>query len=185
MDIFLAIVGIIICSVVILKSGAYLYKKELKKINLFIIGGIAGLLLGFLIYSLVFCFFTTSSIISLYVILFIFIVVGIFLMFVDDNKLEPLASITIGAYMIIRGVSFFLGGFPNETEILTQFSDGKLQISGWIYLYFLLFIFLIYAGCFVQDDNDYIKNFKKQWLEPQEKGKPIVSNNINNFNRVH
>ena len=89
-------------------------------------------------------------------------------MFVDDNKLESLASITIGSNMFIRGLSFLLGGFPNETEILTQFSDGNLQISGWIYLYFLLFIVLIFAGCIVQDNNDSIKNFRKQWSEPQE-----------------
>jgi hypothetical protein len=42
-----------------------------------------------------------------------------------DNDLEPLASIIIGAYMSIRGLSFLLGGFPNEAEIITQHSDGN------------------------------------------------------------
>jgi hypothetical protein len=79
-----------------------------------------------------------------------------------DEDSEALPSILIGAYMIIRGLSFFLGGFPNEAKIITQLSD---EISGWILLYFMLFSALSYAGVIVQIENDYIKNFRSQWEE--------------------
>jgi hypothetical protein len=46
-------------------------------------------------------------------------------MFIKDNDLEALAFISIGAYLIIRGLSFFLGGYPNEVEVLFQLSDGN------------------------------------------------------------
>ena len=87
-------------------------------------GLIAGFLIGFFIYSLVFVFFTTSSTIFLLIILTVCSVLGIYM---HDENYEGLASIIIGAYMIIRGLSFLFGGFPNEAEIiLTQISDGNL-----------------------------------------------------------
>jgi hypothetical protein len=69
---------------------------------------------------------------------------------VKDYENEPLASILIGAYMIIRGLSFFFGGFPNEAKTLTNLSNDNLLISGSIYLYFFGFLALVYAGYFVQ-----------------------------------
>jgi hypothetical protein len=81
--------------------------------------------------------------------------------------------------MIIRGLSFFFGGFPNEAENLTTIDNDNLQISGYIYLYFLLFIVLIYASIGVQSESKIIDNFRKQWSEPQEEGTPFVINNNN------
>ena len=35
----------------------------------------------------------------------------------------------IGAYMIIRGLSIFFGGYPNENKIFNELSEGKFKLS--------------------------------------------------------
>lgn len=68
--------------------------------------------------------------------------------------MEAHATVFIGAYMIIRGVSFFLGGYPNEAQTFAQLKEGNLKFSGYVYLYFLLFIVLNVAGTWVQHKTD-------------------------------
>jgi hypothetical protein len=55
----------------------------------------------------------------------------------------------IGAYLIIRGLSFFWGGYPNEAKFFEQVINGKVNFPGSIFLYFLLFIALNIAGNYV------------------------------------
>ena len=124
MGIFKAIAGFGICTFASIGVGAFLYQKEFKKINFFILGSIAGFLFGFLFYSLVFVFFNTGSLIFLCIFVFIGMALVNRCAFSDEDG-EFMASIFIGAYMIVRGLSFLLGGFPNEAEILTQLSDGN------------------------------------------------------------
>jgi hypothetical protein len=124
MGVFKAIVGFIICSVASIGVGVLLYKDKFKNANLAILGSISGFFLGFLLYSL-FASIIISSIILLWLNLIACSSSFIFLMFIKDNDFEALAFISIGAYLIIRGLSFFLGGYPNEFEVLFQLSDGN------------------------------------------------------------
>lgn len=68
--------------------------------------------------------------------------------------MEAHATVFIGAYLIIRGLSFFLGGYPNEAETFAQLKEGNLKFSAYVYLYFLLFIILNVAGTWVQHKTD-------------------------------
>ena len=124
MGVFKAIVGFVVCAVASIGVGVFFYKEKFKDANLVIIGSIAGSFLGFLLYSL-FASIITRSLILLCLILIACSAFFIFLMFIKDNDLEALAFISIGAYLIIRGLSFFLGGYPNEVEVLFQLSDGN------------------------------------------------------------
>ena len=38
---------------------------------------------------------------------------------------------TIGAYAFVRGLSFFVGNFPNEIEFVKNIIQGKSQEVGW------------------------------------------------------
>jgi hypothetical protein len=70
------------------------------------------------------------------------------------DEMKAHATVFIGAYLIIRGLSFFLGGFPNEAQTFNQVKEGNFKLSGYIYLYFLLFVALNVAGTWVQHKTD-------------------------------
>ena len=96
----------------------------LKTITKAIVGGIAGFFIGFLLYNLVFAMIINSSPIPLWMILIITSAGGAFLMisFKGDKDAHVLPLVVIGAYMIIRGLSFFLGGYPDEAQTFDQLS---------------------------------------------------------------
>jgi len=147
-----AIVGFVISTVAAIAAG-YLANK-LQKIASGILGGIAGFFLGFLLYSLVIAMFIKSSPIILWAILIASSAAGTYLMSVKKDEMEAHATVFIGAYMIIRGLSFFLGGYPNEAQTFAQLKEGNFKLSGYVYLYFLLFIALNVAGTWVQHKTD-------------------------------
>jgi hypothetical protein len=123
-DVFYSIAGFFICAVISFIISALLYQQDNKNINLVMIGIIAGFFLSLLLYRFICFIFNISSTILL-VLIIIIIMVVIIMMFCDDNKNEYLASVSIGAYMLIRGLSFIFGGFPSEAEIFTQLSDDN------------------------------------------------------------
>ena len=147
-----AIVGFAISTVAAIAAG-YLANK-LQKVASGILGGIAGFFLGFLLYSLVIAMFIKSSPIILWAILIASSAAGTYLMSVKKDEMEAHATVFIGAYMIIRGLSFFLGGYPNEAQTFAQLKEGNFKLSGYVYLYFLLFIALNVAGTWVQHKTD-------------------------------
>jgi hypothetical protein len=118
-----AIVGFVISAVAAIAAG-YLANK-LQNIASGILGGIAGFFLGFLLYSLVFAMFIKSSPILLWVILIASSAAGAYLMSVKKDEMEAHATAFIGAYLIIRGLSFFLGGYPNEAQTFAQLKEGN------------------------------------------------------------
>jgi len=118
-----AIVGFAISTVAAIAAG-YLANK-LQKVASGILGGIAGFFLGFLLYSLVIAMFIKSSPIILWAILIASSAAGTYLMSVKKDEMEAHATVFIGAYMIIRGLSFFLGGYPNEAQTFAQLKEGN------------------------------------------------------------
>jgi hypothetical protein len=143
-----AIVGFVVSTVAAIAAG--FLASKLQKVASGILGGIAGFFLGFLLYSLVFAMFIKSSPILLWVILIASSAAGTYLMFAKKDEMEAHATVFIGAYLIIRGLSFFLGGYPNEAQTFAQLKEGNFKLSGYVYLYFLLFILLNVAGTWVQ-----------------------------------
>jgi hypothetical protein len=60
----------------------------------------------------------------------------------------------IGAYLIVRGLSFIFGGYPNEAKIFDDLSEGRFRLSGSFLVYLLLFLLLNIAGSIVQHKYD-------------------------------
>ena len=103
---------------------AVLLASFLKTITKGIVGGIAGFFLGFLIYNLIFAMFINSNSILLWIIILVSTAAGTVFMvhFKEEKEPHMLALIVIGAYMIIRGLSIFFGGFPDEVQTFSQLS---------------------------------------------------------------
>jgi hypothetical protein len=93
-------------------AGYFVYRT--KQIAMGIFGAIGGFFFGFLFYSMVFAMFIKSSTILLWIILIVCTAVGGWAMFKYQEEAELHLTVFIGAYLIIRGVGFFAGGFPNE-----------------------------------------------------------------------
>ena len=51
-----------------------------------------------------------------------------------------------GAYLTIRGLSVFFGGFPNEFELATKFKTGQDVGVGKAFYFYMLLIFAMAAG---------------------------------------
>jgi hypothetical protein len=123
-DFVKAIAAFVISTIASIAYGFIAYFETFNRTTLFLIGGVAGYFFGFLLCILV---IATSISRSLFLLRFIFITsiaFGIYVMFGYKKKLEPLASTSIGAYMIIRGLSFIFGGYPSTTATLPQISGG-------------------------------------------------------------
>jgi len=81
-------------------------------------------------------------------------ILGIALGFVAilvEEHMKIIATSVLGAYALARGLSFFLGGFPPETQLSEMIEAGNLDgIPPAIFLYFTLFSVLSVAGIFLQ-----------------------------------
>ena len=54
-----------------------------------------------------------------------------------------------GAYMLIRGISFYAGGFPNEFTLADQLKAGDTSaFTNWFYLY-MVCILIVAVVCSV------------------------------------
>ena len=80
--------------------------------------------------------------------------------------MEAHATVLIGSYMIIRGLSFFLGGYPNESQAFAKLSEGNFEVSYWVYIYMLLFLGLNVVGNYVQFTIN--ANLNKKLLEEEK-----------------
>jgi hypothetical protein len=118
-----AIVGFVISSVVAIAAG--FLARKMQKIASGILGGIAGFFLGYLLYIFVISMLIKSTPILLWVILITSSTAGTYLMLAKKDEMEARATVFIGANLIIRGLSFFLGGFPNEVQTFAQLKEGN------------------------------------------------------------
>lgn len=59
------------------------------------------------------------------------------------------ATAFIGSYMIVRAISVYLGGFPNEIEL----AEGQAEFTWWSVLYLLLLALITLIGLKFQYNN--------------------------------
>lgn len=70
-----------------------------------------------------------------------------------------------GAYMFVRGISFYAGGFPNEFDLIKSLENGSIpHMSYWFYLYLAFIAIFTVVGMVFQckqhkkseeEDTDY------------------------------
>jgi len=60
------------------------------------------------------------------------------------------ATAFIGSYFMVRGVSLYIGGYPNEFTLINMAQTGQLAIHWAFYLYLGFIVVLTAGGVFVQ-----------------------------------
>ena len=68
-----------------------------------------------------------------------------------DKHIKSFGTAFIGAYLLIRGIGTYAGGYPSEAEIAKQAEEGNVEeYNPYVWLYFLGFVAFAVGGSFVQ-----------------------------------
>lgn len=149
----LAIVGVLLSLLAAIAAG--FIAKLTTKITSGVIGGIAGFFIGFLLYTLVFAQFVKSNTALLWITLIITTGLGAFCMYRYEEEAEVHVTHVIGSYLIVRGLGFFIGGYPNEAQTFFQLQKGNFNLPASFYGYLVGFIVLNVAGAWFQHKMGY------------------------------
>lgn len=60
------------------------------------------------------------------------------------------ATAFIGSYFMTRGVSLYIGGYPNEFTLINMAQNGKVSLHWPFYLYLVMICALTVGGVFVK-----------------------------------
>lgn len=120
-----------------------------------IIGGLLGFVGGFFIYNLALRFIQSNPTAVFWVVMVLCIITGIILGILIGKPILMIATGIIGAYGIVRGLSFMAGGFPDERQVYELGQNGewdqmKSLLTGAVYGYLAGFVVLAIGGIFVQ-----------------------------------
>lgn len=125
-------------------AGVFIGKK--RKWGIAVVGAFGGVMLGLLL-TTVFGTLITSA----WVYYLIIISCGI-LAFLIAFKVEKfvliIATSFIGSYFVVRGISMYAGGFPNETQLHTMAQQGFVDWNTFpkIFFAYLAGIFVLTVG---------------------------------------
>ena len=136
------------CSILLgLVAGFFMMKLERFGISL--LSGWGGFLLGFFCFEM-FLYPTDSPAVFWIVSIVLAIGAGVFAWFNEKHVLINMTAFG-GAYMLIRGISFYAGGYPNEFTLARQLKEGNTEaFSNWFYLYMCFIAAVAVAGSYVQ-----------------------------------
>lgn len=150
-------------------AGYFVFKYH-KKVIAFLVGGVAGFFLGEFLFNLLGNKINWNS--TVVHILFIIgcIIALIVVAFFLKDVIIIFATSFIGAYTLIRGISFFAGGFPNEFTVMDLRSRGENeQLKGlltWkVYVYLSAIVIVTGLSIFIQYKIN--KGFKKREEGPE------------------
>jgi hypothetical protein len=147
--------------------GSGFFVSSVAWIGLVISGAVLGFFLSMVSYTLFFYGIVSHpSILLLYNVLLVGMVIGAICGYEFQEIILILTCGIGGAYLTIRGVSIFLGGYPNEFEIADRIKSG--QDSGVTYTFYVYMVFmalLAVGGIYYQRKLKYKDNIADQGNE--------------------
>lgn len=162
------VVGVIVgCAI-----GVLVFKYHDKFMS-FLVGGLAGFLLGEFLFNLFGNLINANSTLINILFIIISIIVAILLAFWLKDIIIILATSFIGAYSLIRGISIFAGHFPSEFTIIDLKNRGEKEqldelITWRVYVYLVFIVFTFCLSIFIQIKiNKGIKNKKAREAEDE------------------
>ena len=164
----------------------FLITKYKEKIFGIVLGIVLGYIIGQILVNLFLIRIPTSyqklvQYLTYIALMIVFAVLGILFF----NYIIVFATALIGAYAVVRGISFFAGGFPNEMTIADLIANNETEqlkdlLTWHVYLYLVGLAILFVVGMIVQ-----IKIFKKNKDDDKHDGKdtPLVKERKNKNTR--
>jgi uncharacterized membrane protein YeaQ/YmgE (transglycosylase-associated protein family) len=115
-------------------AGYFLAKFE--KVPTMIIAGFTGYILGTFLYQFFLKFIQTNPQVVFWVTIITSIILLCVIAWFFNQHVLILGTAFVGAYSIIRGISFMAGGFPDERQIIDLMDRGETeQIKSVIYIF--------------------------------------------------
>ena len=144
-----------------------------------VFGGLLGFVIGLFIYNLCLRFIESNPTAVFWISMVMCVIGGCVFGFFYEEEISIISTSIVGAYAIIRGLSIWCGGFPEERQVYELGQKGEwdqmhAMLNAAVYGYLAGFILLCIAGMWVQFkyfyDGDKKKNKDKQNNADEEKG---------------
>jgi len=133
-------------------AGWIIYKTD--RIRMMVLGGISGFFLSGLVFALFIAPWASSST-FLWILMVVMIGLGAFLGYKYEQRIAVILCVFVGAYAVVRGISYFAGGFPSEVEMISLMSSGAFEYPWTFYAYLAGFLGLAITGLTFQHKNGY------------------------------
>ena len=139
-------------------------------VGLVISGSILGFFIGMILYTLIlYRIVSYPPNLLFYNILWVGLAAGAIAGYEFQEVILVLSCGISGAYMAIRGISVFFGGFPNEFELATKFkSGGNSGIGFAFYFYMVLMACMAVGGIYYQNKLKKIDKAKEMGVNLAE-----------------
>lgn len=122
-----AVVGLIV--------GYFMTRQSMQRIGAAILAAWGGFIVGLILNESV-LYLTDSTAVFWCVAIGCAIAAAIFA-FVAYNHALILSTALIGSYSIVRGASLYIGGFPNEFNLINEVKNGVIENVPWEYYAYL------------------------------------------------
>jgi len=132
-ELFLSKVGkvwvqwLIVAIILILANVAAFFLAKYRKFGIAALSAWGGVIVGFVITN---TFFITSAAAYWCIVVGLGVVFGIVAFFAEKHVIIFVTSF-VGAYALIRGISLYAGGFPNEIELHNEIEAGAVDWSSF------------------------------------------------------
>lgn len=135
--------------------AGYYVSQNKEKILSIVVGGLSGFFLGEFLFNLFGNKFGSHLMLINILFIVICIIVLVVLSLIFSKFIIIFSTSLIGAYGIIRGISFFAGGFPSEFTIIDLSAAGETEqlkklLSWEIYVYLSSIVVLTGLSIFIQ-----------------------------------
>jgi hypothetical protein len=148
----IAVAAFLIALALALFAGWFI--KKVRRVGLGLLGGAAGLFLGFTLYNMLFAMWVKH--VAVLVLSTVgFAALGCFAAYKWDKVIIVYVTAFIGSYALIRGISVFAGSYPNEISMFTQMMAGVFDLSPAFYGYLAGFAALTVVGVIFQTKMKY------------------------------
>lgn len=139
---------VLVCSILIgLVAGFFMMKLE--RVGAALLAAWGGFLIGVMLNEMV-LYLAESQAVFWCVSIGCAVVAGIMSFFFYEHVLINMTAFG-GAYMLVRGISFYAGGFPNEFTLAKQLKAGDSSaMDNWFYLYMVCILIVAVLGSIVQ-----------------------------------
>jgi hypothetical protein len=146
---------LLILSTIIGLIVGFLMIKIMKVTLGFILGGYTGYMLGLFLYNMIFIQINSNPGLVYWLVLISSIILCCVLAYFLIDHVIIVSTSFIGSYAIIRGVSLYANGFPNEFYIMDLIKKGeteelKMALRPVVYAYLSCWIILTGLGIFIQ-----------------------------------
>jgi len=136
--------------------------KHIQRAGICVMGTVAGFLLGFLVYTFVFAPWFDHVGLLIGLTATGALVFG-WLSYKFDRYIIIYLTAFFGSYALIRGISMFAGGYPNEVLLYQQLQNNAFEGLPWtFYLYVVLMVATGVGAVFFQIKRGYQKHYEEE-----------------------